>query len=146
MHIWIWPLRARSVLRTESACCLDRSRKISSPRAKKPALPDAWTTSRRTVFLAPMAPRRAAMRPDKRTTMKIGVFLFPEARDPSKDFQIINETIREAQLAEQQGMDALFLAEHHFDGNCVYVDPPTFAASLAMATNRIKIGFAVLQT
>jgi alkanesulfonate monooxygenase SsuD/methylene tetrahydromethanopterin reductase-like flavin-dependent oxidoreductase (luciferase family) len=78
--------------------------------------------------------------------MKIGVFLFPEARDPSKDFQIINETIREAQLAEQQGMDAVFLAEHHFDGNCVYVDPPTFASALSMATNRIKIGFAVLQT
>ncbi len=43
-------------------------------------------------------------------------------------------------------MDAVFLVEHHFDGNCVYVDPPTFAAALAMATSRIKIGFAVLQT
>jgi alkanesulfonate monooxygenase SsuD/methylene tetrahydromethanopterin reductase-like flavin-dependent oxidoreductase (luciferase family) len=78
--------------------------------------------------------------------MKIGVFLFPEARDPAKDGQIINETIREAQLAEQLGADAVFLAEHHFDGNCVYVDPPTFAAALSMATTRIKIGFAVLQT
>lgn len=78
--------------------------------------------------------------------MKTGVFLFPEARDPSKDSQIINETLREAQLAESLGMDALFLAEHHFDGNCVYVDPPTFAAALSMATTRIKIGFAVLQT
>ncbi|MDQ8731414.1 LLM class flavin-dependent oxidoreductase [Bradyrhizobium sp. LHD-71] len=78
--------------------------------------------------------------------MKIGVFLFPEARDPAKDHQIINETIREAQMAEELGADAVFLAEHHFDGNCVYVDPPTFAAGLAMATNRIKIGFAVLQT
>lgn len=78
--------------------------------------------------------------------MKIGVFLFPEARDPAKDHQIINETIREAQMAEQLGADAVFLAEHHFDGNCVYVDPPTFASALAMATTRIKIGFAVLQT
>jgi alkanesulfonate monooxygenase SsuD/methylene tetrahydromethanopterin reductase-like flavin-dependent oxidoreductase (luciferase family) len=78
--------------------------------------------------------------------MKIGVFLFPEARDPAKDSQIINETIREAQLAEQLGADAVFLAEHHFDGNCAYVDPPTFAAALSMATTRIKIGFAVLQT
>jgi alkanesulfonate monooxygenase SsuD/methylene tetrahydromethanopterin reductase-like flavin-dependent oxidoreductase (luciferase family) len=43
-------------------------------------------------------------------------------------------------------MDAVFLAEHHFDGNCVYVDPATFAAALAMATSRIRIGFAVLQT
>jgi alkanesulfonate monooxygenase SsuD/methylene tetrahydromethanopterin reductase-like flavin-dependent oxidoreductase (luciferase family) len=79
-------------------------------------------------------------------TMKIGVFLFPEARDPAKDNQIIFETIREAKMAEELGADAVFLAEHHFDGNCVYVDPPTFAAALAMATTRIKIGFAVLQT
>lgn len=78
--------------------------------------------------------------------MKIGVFLFPEARDPAKDNQIINETIREAQMAEDLGADAVFLAEHHFDGNCAYVDPPTFAAALSMATKRIKIGFAVLQT
>lgn len=78
--------------------------------------------------------------------MKLGVFLFHESRDPSKDSQVIDEAVREAQLAEAEGMDAVFLAEHHFDGNCVYVDPPTFAAALAMATSRIKIGFAVLQT
>lgn len=78
--------------------------------------------------------------------MKVGVFLFHESRDPSADARVIDEAVREAQLAEDQGMDAVFLAEHHFDGNCVYVDPPTFAAALAMATSRIKIGFAVLQS
>lgn len=78
--------------------------------------------------------------------MKVGVFLFHESRDPSGDSQVIQEAVREAQLAEAEGMDAVFLAEHHFDGNCVYVDPPTFAAALAMATSRISIGFAVLQT
>jgi alkanesulfonate monooxygenase SsuD/methylene tetrahydromethanopterin reductase-like flavin-dependent oxidoreductase (luciferase family) len=78
--------------------------------------------------------------------MRVGVFLFHESRDPSADDQVIDEAIGEAMLAEDQGMDAVFLAEHHFDGNCVYVDPPSFAAALAMATSRIKIGFAVLQT
>ena len=78
--------------------------------------------------------------------MRVGVFLFHESRDPSADGQVIDEAVREAKLAEDEGMDAVFLAEHHFDGNCVYVDPPTFAAALAMATSRIKIGFAVLQT
>lgn len=78
--------------------------------------------------------------------MKVGVFLFHESRDPSLDGQTIHEAIAEAQLAEREGMDAVFLAEHHFDGNCVYVDPPTFASALSMATTRIKIGFAVLQT
>ena len=78
--------------------------------------------------------------------MKVGVFLFHESRDPSGDGRVIDEAIREARLAEELGMDAVFLVEHHFDGNCVYVDPPTFASALAMATTRIKIGFAVLQT
>ena len=78
--------------------------------------------------------------------MRLGVFLFHESRDPTADAEIIHEAIAEAKLAEDEGMDAVFLAEHHFDGNCVYVDPPAFAAALAMATTRIKIGFAVLQT
>ena len=78
--------------------------------------------------------------------MKVGVFLFHESRDPSADDRVIDEAVREAKLAEKAGMDAVFLVEHHFDGNSVYVDPPTFAAALAMATSRIKIGFAVLQT
>lgn len=78
--------------------------------------------------------------------MRLGVFLFHESRDPSADAQVIHEAVREAQLAEDEGMDAVFLAEHHFDGNCAYVDPPTFAAALAMATSRIRIGFAVLQS
>lgn len=78
--------------------------------------------------------------------MKLGVFLFHESRHPAEDGRVIDEAIAEARLAEAEGMDAVFLAEHHFDGNCVYVDPPSFAAALAMATTRIRIGFAVLQT
>ena len=43
------------------------------------------------------------------------------------------------------GMDMLWLAEHHFDGICAYVDPVTFAAALAASTKQIHIGFAVAQ-
>jgi alkanesulfonate monooxygenase SsuD/methylene tetrahydromethanopterin reductase-like flavin-dependent oxidoreductase (luciferase family) len=78
--------------------------------------------------------------------MRVGVFLFHESRDPSADDRVIGEAIEEAKLAENEGMDAVFLVEHHFDGNCAYVDPATFASALAVATSRIKIGFAVLQT
>jgi alkanesulfonate monooxygenase SsuD/methylene tetrahydromethanopterin reductase-like flavin-dependent oxidoreductase (luciferase family) len=78
--------------------------------------------------------------------MRVGVFLFHESREPSADDRVIGEAIDEARLAEDEGMDAVFLVEHHFDGNCAYVDPATFASALAMATSRIKIGFAVLQT
>jgi alkanesulfonate monooxygenase SsuD/methylene tetrahydromethanopterin reductase-like flavin-dependent oxidoreductase (luciferase family) len=42
-------------------------------------------------------------------------------------------------------MDMLWLAEHHFDGVCAYVDPVSFAAALAACTERIRIGFAVAQ-
>jgi alkanesulfonate monooxygenase SsuD/methylene tetrahydromethanopterin reductase-like flavin-dependent oxidoreductase (luciferase family) len=77
--------------------------------------------------------------------MKIGNFLFPESRDPDRDGAVIDETMREALLSERLGVDTVWLAEHHFDGNCAYVDPIAFAAALAAATHRIRIGFAVAQ-
>ena len=65
--------------------------------------------------------------------------------DPARDQQIIQETLREARLCDALGMEMLWLAEHHFDGICAYVDPVTFAAALAASTSRIHIGFAVAQ-
>jgi alkanesulfonate monooxygenase SsuD/methylene tetrahydromethanopterin reductase-like flavin-dependent oxidoreductase (luciferase family) len=77
--------------------------------------------------------------------VKLSNFLFPESREPALDERVIDETIAEAKLAEQLGFDAVWLAEHHFDGICAYVDPISFAAALATVTRRIKIGFAVAQ-
>ncbi len=77
--------------------------------------------------------------------MKFSNFLFPESRTPDNDFAIINDALREAELCDQLGYDALWLAEHHFDGGCAYVDPVTFASAIAARTQRIKIGFAVAQ-
>ncbi len=77
--------------------------------------------------------------------MKFSNFLFPASMDANKDQQIISETMREAQLCDALGMDMLWLAEHHFDGICAYVDPVTFAAALAASTKQIHIGFAVAQ-
>ncbi len=77
--------------------------------------------------------------------MKFSNFLFTASMDPSKDDQVIEEALREAQLCDELGMDMLWLAEHHFDGICAYVDPVTFAAALAASTQRIHIGFAVAQ-
>jgi len=78
--------------------------------------------------------------------VKFSDFLFPESRDPERDGLVIEETLREARLADELGVDALWLAEHHFDGICAYVDPVSFAAALAVATRQCKIGFAVVQT
>ncbi|HEY8289128.1 MAG TPA: LLM class flavin-dependent oxidoreductase, partial [Acetobacteraceae bacterium] len=78
--------------------------------------------------------------------MKVSNFLFPESRSPAEDGRIIRETLREAQLTDELGYDVIWLAEHHFDGICAYVDPVCFAAALATATTRARIGFAVAQT
>ena len=78
--------------------------------------------------------------------MKFGNFLFPDCRDPAHDGIVIDETLREAWLSEELGIDVIWLAEHHFDGICAYVDPISFAGALATSTQRSKIGFAVVQT
>src|SRR5262245_19172950 len=78
--------------------------------------------------------------------MKFSNFLFPDCRDPERDGAVIDETLREAWLSDELGVDVVWLAEHHFDGICAYVDPISFAAALAVSTNRAKIGFAVIQT
>jgi alkanesulfonate monooxygenase SsuD/methylene tetrahydromethanopterin reductase-like flavin-dependent oxidoreductase (luciferase family) len=78
--------------------------------------------------------------------MKFGNFLFPDCRDPERDGIVIDETLREALLADELGVDVIWLAEHHFDGICAYVDPITFAGALATTTRHAKIGFAVVQT
>lgn len=77
--------------------------------------------------------------------MKFGNFLFPAAEDSADDARVIQETLAEAQLCDQLGMDMVWLSEHHFDGICAYVDPVSFAAAIASSTERVGIGFAVAQ-
>ena len=77
--------------------------------------------------------------------MLISNFLFPESPSPGDDGRVIRETLEEAKLTDRLGYDVIWLAEHHFDGICAYVDPVSFAAALATSTTRAKIGFAVAQ-
>src|SRR5947209_16326684 len=78
--------------------------------------------------------------------MKFGNFLFPDSRDPERDGIVIDETLREAVLSDELGIDVVWLGEHHFDGICAYADPVTIAGALAVALKRAALGFAVLQT
>ena len=78
--------------------------------------------------------------------MKFSNFLFPDCRDPERDGIVIDETLHEAWLSDALGVDVIWLAEHHFDGICAYVDPISFAGALATSTRHSKIGFAVVQT
>lgn len=77
--------------------------------------------------------------------MRFSNFIFPAVENPEDDGRIIRESLAEAQLCDRLGVDTVWLAEHHFDGICAYVDPVTFAAGLATSTKNIKIGFAVAQ-
>ncbi len=77
--------------------------------------------------------------------LRFSNFLFPEAATPDLDGQVIRESLEEARLCDALGVEVLWLAEHHFDGNCAYVDPVTFAGAVVAATTRLKVGFAVAQ-
>src|SRR5207244_12585609 len=78
--------------------------------------------------------------------MKFGDFLFPDCRDPARDGAVIEETLREAALADELGVDVIWLAEHHFDGISFYADPIALAGALAASMRHAGLGFAVVQT
>ena len=78
--------------------------------------------------------------------MKFSTFLFPDSRDPAQDGEVIDETVREAVLADRLGADIVWLAEHHFDGISVYADPMVLAGALAASMKQAGLGFAVIQT
>jgi alkanesulfonate monooxygenase SsuD/methylene tetrahydromethanopterin reductase-like flavin-dependent oxidoreductase (luciferase family) len=82
---------------------------------------------------------------DGRLSMRFGTFVFSISHDPQGDHQVIENTLREVELAEAIGMDAVWLTEHHFDGAVAYADPLVFGAAVAMRTRRVRIGFAVVE-
>ena len=77
--------------------------------------------------------------------MRFGSFIFPVSLDQEKDHEVIENTLREVDLCEEIGMDAVWLTEHHFDGAVAYADPVVFAAAVATRTQRVRIGFAVVE-
>src|SRR3978361_1623086 len=81
----------------------------------------------------------------ERRRMKYSNFLFPDSMSAADDGRVIDETLQEARLTDALGFDTVWLADHHFDGIVAYVDPVAFAAVLAVATTRARIGFAVAQ-
>ena len=77
--------------------------------------------------------------------MRFGTFVFSISHDPKEDHQVIENTLREVEIAEGIGLDAVWLTEHHFDGAVAYADPLVFGAAVAMRTRRMRIGFAVVE-
>ena len=77
--------------------------------------------------------------------MRFGHFYYPMKFDDSRDEEAIRECLAEAELVEELGFDAIWLAEHYFTGECVYGDPLVFAGALAVKTRRVDIGFGILE-
>ena len=78
-------------------------------------------------------------------TMRFGHFFYPMNFDASRDYEAIGECLLEAELVEQLGFDAIWIAEHHFIGEAVYGDPLGFAAAVAVKTQRVIIGLGIIE-
>ena len=77
--------------------------------------------------------------------MRFGHFFYPMNFDASRDYEAIEECLLEAELVEQLGFDAIWIAEHHFIGEAVYGDPLGFAAAVAVKTQRVIIGLGIIE-
>ena len=77
--------------------------------------------------------------------MRFGHFFYPMNFDPSRDYEAIEECLVEAELVEQLGFDAIWIAEHHFIGETVYGDPLVFGAAVAAKTSRVALGLGIVE-
>ncbi|MDA1309296.1 MAG: LLM class flavin-dependent oxidoreductase [Proteobacteria bacterium] len=77
--------------------------------------------------------------------MRFGWLTLALSPSPDEDAARIGQIIEQVQEAEALGFGDVWLTEHYFTGESVYNDAIMFAAALAMKTERIRIGFAVVQ-
>ena len=86
-----------------------------------------------------------ATRSRPRVLMKFGWLTLAMSPSPAEDCRRIDQIIDQACAAERMGFSDVWLTEHYFTGESVYNDSLMFAAALAMKTEKIRIGFAVVQ-
>ncbi len=77
--------------------------------------------------------------------MQFGWLTLSLSPSPSEDAARINQQIDQVVYAEALGFSDVWLTEHYFTGESVYNDALTFASALAMRTEKVRIGFAVVQ-
>ncbi len=77
--------------------------------------------------------------------MQFGWLTLALSPSPEEDAARIDQQIAQVCYAEELGFDDVWLTEHYFTGESVYNDAVLFASALAMRTERIRIGFAVVQ-
>ena len=77
--------------------------------------------------------------------MQFGWLTLSLSPSPEEDRARIDQQIEQVCEAERLGFSDVWLTEHYFTGESVYNDAIVFAAALAMRTQRIRLGFAVVQ-
>ena len=77
--------------------------------------------------------------------MEFGWLTLALSPSPEEDEARIDQQIAQVCYAEELGFSDVWLTEHYFTGESVYNDAVLFASALAMRTERIRIGFAVVQ-
>ncbi len=77
--------------------------------------------------------------------MRFGWLTLALSPSPDEDAARIDQQIAQVCYAEALGFSDVWLTEHYFTGESVYNDALLFAAALAMRTDRIRLGFAVVQ-
>ena len=75
--------------------------------------------------------------------MDIGIFQLLPAPETLTDRDVIGQALREADFAEKNGFDSIWIAEHHLSSFGLVGAPSVYAAALAQRTRRIGIGYAV---
>jgi alkanesulfonate monooxygenase SsuD/methylene tetrahydromethanopterin reductase-like flavin-dependent oxidoreductase (luciferase family) len=77
--------------------------------------------------------------------MQFGWLTLALSPTPAEDASRIDQQIQQVCAAEALGFSDVWLTEHYFTGESVYNDALLFAAALTQRTNRVRIGFAVVQ-
>src|SRR6516164_2136258 len=78
-------------------------------------------------------------------SMRFGWLTLSLSPSPEEDADRIGQLIEQVRFAERLGFGDVWLTEHYFTGESVYNDALLFASAVAMRTERIRIGFAVVQ-
>src|SRR6201987_5607936 len=77
--------------------------------------------------------------------MRFGALSLSLSPSPEEDADRIDQQIEQMRFAERLGFGDIWLTEHYFTGGSGYNDSLLFASAIAMRTERIRIGFAVVQ-
>src|SRR5262245_33512895 len=79
----------------------------------------------------------------RRCPMQFGIFYIVQWHESRTQAQALHEALEQIELADQLGIDEVWLGEHHFSRHGLLSGLFSFAGHVAARTKRIRIGTAV---